>query len=106
MSSSSALYSSGLQVLRHLPVDVLRRAEQVCRLWNDVAQDEGIWSQQVSALFLAHSHSDPFLIFWSQYKKLLRSKRLIFPPDDLPHPLVDSAALRVRQLSFSLAISI
>jgi hypothetical protein len=40
-----------------------------------------------------------------QYTKLLRSKRLIFPPDDLPHPLVDSAALHVLQLSFSLQIT-
>jgi hypothetical protein len=36
-----------LQVLYHLPVQCLLRAEQVCRLWHELAQDEGIWMHQV-----------------------------------------------------------
>ena len=33
--------------------------------------------------------------FLPQHSHLLQSKRLIFPPDNLPHPLVDASALKV-----------
>jgi hypothetical protein len=35
------------QVLQQLPVGSLLKAGQVCRLWNELALDEGIWIQQV-----------------------------------------------------------
>ncbi len=72
----------------------------MCRLWNELAQDEGIWLHHVvsclsSCIFCTSQTS------CLQHTRLLHAKRLIFPPDELPHPLVDASALQVRPYLFA-----